>query len=94
MMRLFSIAALISLFALAGCLHSKPTYVDQSRVVVVTPPTSLYNCPIPPPPPNHVTLTNEQVVNYIDELRKRLVVCGINVKKIEEFVTQARKAYE
>lgn len=87
------ITSLIALSLIAGCTTTKaPVYIDKSELVIIEPPKSLYNCPLPPKPPRADTLTNRQVVEYIDKVYSALVKCGINMRQIEKFVEDAKKS--
>lgn len=79
---------IIGMLVLTGC--AIPT---QTKIVVISPPPVLMNCPVVPVAPKAETLTNQEVVNYIADLRGKLAVCGVNMQGIEKYVAQAEKIY-
>ena len=87
---------LILLFVLSGCATTTPTVIDQSTVVVITPPETLFNCPQIKKSdiPDADTLTNQEIANFIEKYETNLRTCGINMAKIKEYIVNAKANLE
>lgn len=86
------VACLAILVLITGCQSTKPRIsIQGTKIIVIEPPKALFNCPQAGPVPNWQTLTNKQVVAYIDKLHKNAKVCKINMQQIEKFVAEAKK---
>lgn len=92
MSRLF-VVVLTALF-LAGCATTKPVVQTKVNTVLIAPPPSLYkSCPTAAKPPKADTLTNQQVVDYIQKLYTSLRACNISMQKIEQYIAETKKLH-
>jgi len=83
----------LSVLFLASC---KTTAVmDQTKYVTIEIPETLYeSCPDIKTPPNWETLTNQQVINYIDHLYRVASACKISVNAIKAYEQEAKARIE
>ena len=86
------IMALAAVTLLAGCA-TKPTIQTEYKFIVVEPPSTFLNCPSLPKKPSHITLTNQEVVNYINKIEKSLLTCGVNTNKTKQYIDEVKKLY-
>lgn len=77
--------------SLGGCVTQKAV-MDQTKLVAVTPPVTLYQCPVLDKFPVADKLTNKQVAKTIETLYRNNQICSINMKKIEEYVNKAKES--
>ena len=75
---------------LGACATKPPMVVDQTKIIAVAPPATLYNCPVILVFPDPSKLTNKQLAKLIETLYRNNETCSINMKKIEEFVEKAK----
>lgn len=85
---------IMGLALVAGGCATKPQIQTEYKFVVVEPPETFLNCPGVPSKPNHATLTNQEVVNYINRLEKSLLTCGVNLAKAKDYITEVKKLYD
>jgi hypothetical protein len=83
----------MSALLLSGCA-SAPIKLLQPEYKVVTPPDSLYDCPIEKKFPNSEKLTNEQVGKLILKLQKNNLTCKNSLDNIHSFMNQAKETVE
>lgn len=81
----------LSAFVISGC---SATTKIKHELVLIEPPASLLNCPGLPPTPNSDTLTNQEITEYIEELRRRLIACNVNMNKIDQFIKRTKNTLE
>ena len=77
------------LLILSGCATTAPQIQYQN--IVIEPPSSLYECPLPPMKPNPETLTDKMVADYIKTVYKNNKTCYISIQKIKQFVEEAKR---
>lgn len=89
-MKKYLIACAVALTMIAGCTSvPKTVVIDNTKIVVIKPHKSLFNCPQLGAFPDYKTLTNKQVADIIAKLYKYHKICSINIKQIEKFIEQA-----
>ena len=95
-MKSIIVATMVSLLMLsAGCTSTKREVVTQTKYVVIKPPKALFDaCPAAPKPPKSETLTNQQVISYINTLYKSLQKCNISMQQIQKFVRDSEVIYK
>ena len=76
---------------LAGC---QSTAVPEMKMQVVTPPESMYDCPIKRQWPNYQTLNDTDVARTIVELYKNNKRCKASVDAIRKYLTDAKVRIE
>ncbi len=87
------VAIILTLPLAAGCTTTKSVVLDQSRVVVITVPKNLLDCPQIGKLPNPETLTNKQVAQVIEKLYRYNRTCGINMQQIQDYIEKAKKVH-
>ena len=75
---------------LGACATKPPVVLDQTKIVAVSPPATLFNCPVILSFPDPDKLTNKQLAKLIKTLYENNQTCSINMQKIEEFVKKAK----
>jgi hypothetical protein len=83
----------LSALLLSGCA-SAPIKLLQPEYKIVTPPDSLYDCPIEKKFPNSKNLTNEQVGKLILKLQKNNLTCKNSLDNIQNFMDEAKVTVE
>lgn len=77
---------------LAGCNTTQPTVV-QTKLEVVLPESSLYNCPVSRYP-DYKKLTDEQVARLLIQLHKNNVTCRNSLNAIKQFLEESKARLE
>jgi hypothetical protein len=80
---------ILSVIVLSAC-QSASRNLPAIDTVVITPPSTLYNCPQLGKLPDPETLTNQQVADVIEKLYRYNKICGINMNEIRKFVEKAK----
>ena len=83
---------LIPMFALAGC--ASPPNLVRTKLQVVTPPDSFYDCPIEKQYPNWQTLNDVEVAKTILKLHKNNVRCHNSIMAIKKFLADSKAKLE
>jgi len=83
----------LSALLLSGCA-SAPIKLLEPEYKVVTPPESLYDCPIEKKFPDSKNLTNEQVGKLILKLQKNNLTCKNSLENVHNFMDQAKETIE
>ena len=76
---------------LAGC---QSTAVPEMKMRVVTPPESMYDCPIKRQWPNYQTLNDTDVARTIIELYKNNERCKNSIDAIKQYLDSAKAQVE
>lgn len=84
--------ALLPLALLLAACQSDPTVV-KTRLEVVLPDPSLYNCPSTKYP-SYSTLTDEQVARLLIQQHKNNVTCRNSLSSIRTFLEESKKTIE
>jgi hypothetical protein len=90
---MYKIAFVVTLcLALGSCASNKAMkeFRTITKIEVIEPPKSLYNCPQIKTIPDPETLTNQEVADFISLLYQHNKTCGISLDKIEAFVERAK----
>lgn len=90
MRKLFVIPAL---FLLSACSTVTPSLVE-TKLQVVTPDPSMYNCPSPGKLPNSETLTDVEVSRLVTKLYKNNKTCVNSMSSIQQYLDNAKKQIE
>lgn len=85
---------LIPLFlALAACQSTEPNLV-VTKMVVVTPPDEMYQCPIERKYPRWETLNDVEVAKTLLKLHKNNLKCKNSVDAIKKFLEKSKAEIE
>lgn len=75
---------------LSGCQSN----IVETKLQVVTPPDSMYDCPIKTKWPNYQTLNDTEVAKTIVELYKNNARCKASVDAIKQYLDSAKAQIE
>lgn len=80
---------IVSFLLLAGCQSTIPT-----KLMVITPPEQMYDCPITKQWPNWQTLNDTDVARTIVELYKNNTRCKNSIDAIKKYLDSAKAQIE
>lgn len=80
---------IVSFLLLAGCQSTIPT-----KLMVITPPEQMYDCPIKKEWPNYQTLNDTDVAKTIVELYKNNARCKNSIDAIKKYLDSAKAQIE
>lgn len=92
-MKLLVITATALALALGACNTTEPRLIKR-QLVVVTPPESMYECPIKNRFPNWETLNDVEVAETVLELYKNNVKCKSSLDSIKKYLANAKSRLE
>lgn len=80
--------------SLAACATGPKPELITTQYKVVTPPSTMYNCPTIKQFPNADTLTDEQVGQLLVKLQSNNVRCKTSIEAIRKYLTDAKATIE
>lgn len=86
------VLVILATLALAGCKTTQN--VVQTKLQVVVPDESLYNCPVVKNLPNSNNLTDVQVAKLIVQLYKNNKQCKNSEEAVKKYLDEAKKLIE
>ena len=81
------------MLTLSACQSTKPNLI-QTKMMVVTPPPEMYQCPIERNYPRWETLNDVEVAKTLLKLHKNNLKCKNSIDAIKKFLDKAKVEIE